>query len=280
MKNLLLRSVTGIIYIAVIVCGIMLPSPAIWVLIFLLAVGAASEYHQLTQKLGSSGNSPLMFFDTLGVMSVSLLAATAATPGGMGVISMIMFIVLYMLSRPIVALYNADMKKSLVDLGFAMLALVYIGLPLCCMGWMSLMNGGRWLLLGMFILIWLNDTGAFIIGSMLGSKKLFERLSPKKSWEGFFGGLVFCIIGGVVYYYCARSYIPERISAVDMGVYGAVVAAVATWGDLFESMLKRAAGVKDSGTLLPGHGGVLDRIDSFLLVAPVTVIYMTIAQIN
>ncbi len=193
---------------------------------------------------------------------------------------MIMFIVLYMLSRPIVALYNADMKKSLVDLGFAMLALVYIGLPLCCMGWMSLMNGGRWLLLGMFILIWLNDTGAFIIGSMLGSKKLFERLSPKKSWEGFFGGLVFCIIGGVVYYYCARSYIPERISAVDMGVYGAVVAAVATWGDLFESMLKRAAGVKDSGTLLPGHGGVLDRIDSFLFVAPVTLIYMTIAQIN
>lgn len=280
MKNLLLRSVTGIIYVAVIVCGIMLDSPAMWVLIFLLALGASSEYHHLTSKLGATENSPLLFFDTLGVMAVSLLAAAATGPTGIGVLSMVMFIVLYLLSRPIVALYNTDMKTGLVDLAFAILALAYIGLPLGCMGWMSLMAGGKWILLGMFVLIWLNDTGAFIIGSMLGSRKLFERLSPKKSWEGFFGGLVFCVIGAVVYYYCAKGHLPARISAVDMGVYGALVAVVATWGDLFESMLKRAAGVKDSGTLLPGHGGVLDRIDSFLLVSPATIIFMTLAQIG
>ncbi len=160
-----------------------------------------------------------------------------------------------------------------------MLGLLYIGLPLAMMGWIGLMgNGhGRWILLGMFILIWVNDTGAFVIGSMMGSKKLFERLSPKKSWEGFIGGLVFAVIGEWSTIIIVHVHLPETVSVVEMGIYGALVSIASTWGDLFESMLKRAAGVKDSGSLLPGHGGVLDRIDSLLLVLPVTFVFMSVA---
>lgn len=277
MKNLVLRSITGLIYVAVIVCGVMLPHPALWILIFLLALGANSELHRLTAQLGSFENPTLLFYDTLGVVMVALLpSATNSQPTLM---TMLLFILLYLLSRPIVSLYHTDMKASLRNLAFGMLAVLYVGLPLGMMGWTGIMCGesGKWILLGMFILIWLNDTGAFIIGSMLGKNRLFERLSPKKSWEGFFGGLIFCVIGGVVYFYCTQPHLPASFTAVKMGVYGAIVSAVATWGDLFESMLKRAAGVKDSGKMLPGHGGVLDRIDSLLFVAPATFIFVVIA---
>jgi len=259
----------------------MLPYPALWMLVALLAIGACHEYHRLTVKLGALENTGLSVFDTLGVLAVALLPAITTLHDTSIIFALLVltgvFILLYLLSRLVVSLYHADMRTSLVSLAFAMLKLVYIGLPLAAIGFLSLVKGGSWILLGMFVLIWLNDTGAFVIGSMIGSKKLFERLSPKKSWEGFFGGMVFCVIGGVVYYYCARTHLPTMLSAVDMGIFGAVVSVVATWGDLFESMLKRAAGVKDSGNLLPGHGGVLDRIDSLLFVAPVTLLYMWIA---
>lgn len=278
MKNLILRSITGIVYIAFIVGGIMMPLPAMWVLVFVLAVGAMCEFHKLTAKLGAFENQPLLVYDTLGVLALALLPAmTQAPKSHIATVVCLLFVLFYVLSRPILSLYNANMKESLVNLSFGIFGLAYVGLPLAAMGWIGLMVGGPWILLGMFILIWLNDTGAFVIGSMIGSRRLFERLSPKKSWEGFVGGLVFCIIGAVVYYYCAKAHLPVGISVVEMGIYGAVVSVVATWGDLFESMLKRAAGVKDSGNILPGHGGVLDRIDSFLFVSPATLLYIALA---
>lgn len=277
MKNLVLRSITGAVYIGVILCGVLLPAPALWILVFLLALGAMSEFHRLTALFGSFENPTLLFYDTLGVVMVALLPS--ATNSYATLMTMVLFIMLYLLSRPIISLYHTDMRQSLRNLAFSMLGVAYIGVPLALMGWVGLMGGGagKWLLLGMFILIWLNDTGAFLIGSMLGRNKLFERLSPKKSWEGFFGGFVFCVIGAVVYFYCVESHLPENLSVVEMGVYGALVSIVATWGDLFESMIKRGAGVKDSGKMLPGHGGVLDRIDSLLFVAPATFIFMSIA---
>ena len=127
----------------------------------------------------------------------------------------------------------------------------------------------------MFVMIWLNDTGAFLVGSAIGSHRLFARLSPKKSWEGFFGGFAFSIIAG----YLAHSLLPEYFagySANALGLLGAIVSVISTWGDLFESMIKRQMGVKDSGNLIPGHGGILDRIDSLLFVAPATFIFVSV----
>lgn len=123
----------------------------------------------------------------------------------------------------------------------------------------------------LFIMIWLNDTGAYCVGSTLGRHRLCERLSPKKSWEGFWGGLVFAMGAGAVY---ALLCDPERLT-VWLGA-GAVVGVAATVGDLFESLIKRTAGVKDSGKLIPGHGGILDRIDSLLFAAPTLMLYLTV----
>ena len=118
-------------------------------------------------------------------------------------------------------------------------------------------------------MIWLNDTGAYLTGRSFGRHKLCERLSPKKTWEGFWGGFAFSVLAGVVTALFFMPYNPALLAA-----YGAMVSVISTYGDLFESLLKRTAGVKDSGNLIPGHGGILDRIDSLLLVIPAVLAYM------
>ena len=127
--------------------------------------------------------------------------------------------------------------------------------------------------LAVFILLWANDTGAYLCGSALHKRfpaKLFERVSPKKSWVGSIGGGVICLLVAGVY----GSFFPELLSLWQWLGMGVVVCLFGTWGDLVESLLKRQLGIKDSGTVLPGHGGMLDRFDSSLLAIPAVVLYL------
>lgn len=119
------------------------------------------------------------------------------------------------------------------------------------------------IIIGIFILIWTNDTFAYIVGKSIGKRKLFERISPKKTMEGFTGGLVFAMIAGIIiaYFYLNQSPFLWVLNAILCGLMG-------TMGDLVESKFKRVAGVKDSGKIMPGHGGILDRLDSIIFVAP------------
>jgi phosphatidate cytidylyltransferase len=119
-----------------------------------------------------------------------------------------------------------------------------------------------------FIFIWLNDTGAFLIGTWMGKHRLFQRVSPHKSWEGFWGGL-FAVVAASLLFACFF----EELRWYQWLLFALITAVSATWGDLTESLLKRACGVKDSGKLLPGHGGMLDRFDSALLASPAVYVY-------
>ncbi len=124
----------------------------------------------------------------------------------------------------------------------------------------------------MFVMIWLNDTGAYLVGCRWGRTKLFERISPKKTWEGAAGGALFAMAAGV-----AAPLLPGDLfhfGSVAGLLLGLAVCVAGTIGDLVESMIKRQEGVKDSGNLIPGHGGILDRIDSLLFAAPVTLIFI------
>lgn len=125
------------------------------------------------------------------------------------------------------------------------------------------------LVLAIFIFVWLNDTGAFLAGSMFGRHKLFERISPKKTWEGFWGGLLIVLLASQGFAW----YEPE-ISRWNWLGLAAIIVLFATWGDLTESLLKRTLGVKDSGNMLPGHGGILDRFDSVLMASPAAYCYI------
>lgn len=124
-------------------------------------------------------------------------------------------------------------------------------------------------------IVWANDTGAYIVGSTIGRHKMFPRISPKKSWEGFFGGLVFAISVALIWYvlYWTQADQVTIAGKIEWLIMGLLIGIASVIGDLIESKFKRTIGVKDSGKLIPGHGGILDRIDATLLAVPVAWLY-------
>ncbi|MFV5691898.1 phosphatidate cytidylyltransferase [Flavobacterium sp. LT1R49] len=134
------------------------------------------------------------------------------------------------------------------------------------------------IIIGLFILIWTNDTFAYIVGKSIGRTKLFEKISPKKTIEGFFGGIVFAVLAGYLiskYYIRAKPQFSDRSILIWTSI-AVIVGIVGTIGDLIESKFKRIAGVKDSGSIMPGHGGILDRLDSVIFVAPIIFLFYQI----
>jgi phosphatidate cytidylyltransferase len=134
------------------------------------------------------------------------------------------------------------------------------------------------IIIGLFILIWTNDTFAYIIGKSIGKNKLFEKISPKKTIEGFFGGIFFAILAGYLiskYYIKAIPQFSDK-SILIWTIIAVIVGVIGTIGDLIESKFKRIAGVKDSGKIMPGHGGILDRLDSVIFVAPFVFLFYKI----
>ncbi len=131
------------------------------------------------------------------------------------------------------------------------------------------------IIIGLFILIWTNDTFAYIVGKSIGKNKLFEKISPKKTMEGFFGGIVFAVLAGYLiskYYIRAKPEFSEKSILIWTSI-AVIVGIMGTIGDLIESKFKRIAGVKDSGSFMPGHGGILDRLDSVIFVAPIIFLF-------
>lgn len=134
------------------------------------------------------------------------------------------------------------------------------------------------IIISIFILIWTNDTFAFIVGKSIGKNKLFEKVSPKKTIEGFIGGLVFAVIASYIisrYYFEPKEYYFKKSVVIWMTI-AIIIGFFGTIGDLIESKFKRIAGVKDSGNIMPGHGGILDRLDSVIFVAPVIFLFYQI----
>ena len=134
------------------------------------------------------------------------------------------------------------------------------------------------IIIGLFILIWTNDTFAYIVGKSIGRTKLFEKISPKKTIEGFLGGILFAILAGYLiskYYIKANPEFSDRSILIWISI-AVIVGIIGTIGDLIESKFKRIAGVKDSGNIMPGHGGILDRLDSVIFVAPIIFLFYQI----
>lgn len=159
------------------------------------------------------------------------------------------------------------------NIAFTVLGAIYVGVPFSLLHLLGYLEGEySWQpILGLMLLIWASDTGAYIAGKNFGKHKLFERISPGKTWEGWVGGALFTV---------AVSYVLSLL-LIDLELYqwigmAIIVAVFGVLGDLSESMLKRSMGVKDSGTLLPGHGGILDRFDSLLMAIPFIVAFLKI----
>ncbi len=275
-KNIFTRTLSGSIYVALIVAALLLPSPYMFIGLFALFIvlGTVELHHLVDNKASVIANKrTAIALDCIGGLALfTTFWGLNFNPSGSVTQVAIAAYLLYFALRMILQLYMKS-DNALQSLADSALTQVYVALPL------SLLNilYDEGVLLAIFILIWLNDTGAFCVGSMLGKHRLFERISPKKSWEGFWGGMAFCIIAGVVFYFCGGTF--GNLKLVEWIMLGICVSAFSTWGDLAESLLKRTLKVKDSGHLIPGHGGILDRIDSLLLVSPTSVIFFILIEL-
>lgn len=269
MSNLITRAITGILFVIVLVGSILL-SPYTFILVFSLVCGfMLVEFYKLMNA--HQGVNINVWTNMIGGLLLFLGSAVYSN-GWEGKICYIPYLA-YLLYLFIHELYGKK-PEPIRNWAYALLGQIYIALPLSLLNLIAFLDidgTTRYrplLLLGLFVFIWLNDTGAYVVGSRIGKRRLFERISPKKSWEGFFGGIVFSLAGGFIF-----SLFMKDISLVHWLVMALIVSIFSTWGDLSESLLKRTIGVKDSGTKLPGHGGFLDRFDSVLLACPAVVIY-------
>jgi phosphatidate cytidylyltransferase len=227
----------------------------------------------------NSGAKPKVVFGMLTSLSAYVLSTSIAA--GLLEAKYISILMLFVLTAMIIELYGKE-EKPFDLLAHTFFPVLYVGLPLCLFPFAAFSQTGLSTLLphscgvfspgiviGFFALIWANDTGAYLAGITFGRHKLFERISPKKSWEGFIGGVIFAALLGWLF-----SEWLGGVSGVQWVVIALIVSVVGTYGDLVESMLKRSVGVKDSGNIMPGHGGFLDRFDSALLAFPVVYLFI------
>jgi phosphatidate cytidylyltransferase len=188
-------------------------------------------------------------------------------------IEYLLLILLFIFTIIINGLFDEN-QQPIMNIGITILGLIYLVLPFSLLNFFFYpeLNYGfpsNRLLLGFFIVIWGNDTFAYLSGMAFGKHKLFERISPKKTWEGTMGGALFGVIVGIVF-----SLFFKDLNALEWIGYALTIIIFGTFGDLFESLMKRTLGLKDSGNIMPGHGGILDRFDSILMAAPFAYIYI------
>ena len=266
MKKILIRTATGLVYIALILiatlCG---PYAFLSIFSIIAALGIAEMLKLCTKDEKPSVATTVI--DILGGMAFFILSFSHYFPD-FSVINPLWAGIGYMLLRGTMQLYDKR-RNAIRQLSASYMAMFLVVFPLSLLSKLYLEANGHTTLLACLIFIWMNDTGAFCVGSLIGRHRLFERISPKKSWEGFWGGLIVVLLASQGFAW----YAPE-ISRIQWLGLAAVVVLFATWGDLTESLLKRTLGVKDSGNLLPGHGGILDRFDSVLMATPAAYIYI------
>lgn len=274
MKNLVVRTLSGLVLAAVMLGAIAWSQWSFGALLLLLLVAGMIEFYALAEK---QGNTPqkvvgLVAGIVLFLLNFAFVSDDIEILGGanQAFACGLAFLLLLLPAMFICELYRRQ-ENPASGIGTTLMGICYVALPLALMCYIPIIGTeawSPWVMIAYVFIIWANDVFAYLVGMSVGRHRLCERLSPKKSWEGFFGGIAGAVGMGIL-----AAYVLEAGMWAWAGL--ALVAAVSgVLGDLVESMFKRAAGVKDSGKLIPGHGGVLDRFDAMLLSAPFVFVYM------
>lgn len=271
-NNFVKRTITGILFVAILV-GSILYNPLTFGLLFtLISALCIHEFAQLMNHSGRAQINPIITALGGAYLMLALMSFCTQQPVGSSVFLLYLALILYLL---ISELYKKS-DNPISNWAVSLMSQLYIALPFALLNVLAFHNDSAGsvsynpiLPLSIFVFIWLSDTGAYCFGSLFGKHRLFERISPKKSWEGSIGGGVVSIASSLVF----AQYFNFLSTWQWMGL-ALVVVVFGTWGDLTESLLKRQLGIKDSGSILPGHGGMLDRFDSALMAIPAAVVYL------
>ena len=278
-KNLITRSITGVIFVAAVVTSFMRPEAMI--LLFALVTGlTAWEYTGIVNGIENvtvnrfiSTSAAVYFFFSMAGYCSGIVPSAVFIP--------YLLTVVYMF---VSELYTKA-PNPINNWAYTMLSQMYVALPFSMINVLAFRGVGdgvvyNYLLpLSIFVFLWTNDTGAYLSGSLFGKHKLFPRVSPGKRWEGSIGGGILVLVVAALIGWYENSDAHEGMAELALTIpqwmgLGLVVVLFGTWGDLVESLFKRTVGIKDSGSILPGHGGMLDRFDSSLMAVPAAVVYL------
>jgi len=291
MKNFLTRTLTGLIFVVLLVGSIVLQSYIFCSVFALIVALSLWEFYHLVVSLKEKSHVEKWAGILCGTY---FFVASYFFVNGISSVRIFLPYIFYLIFIVISEIYK-NAKNPIANIAYTLMGQIYIVLPFSLfnlfyapaesegMGFTG--NNGNLsaaflsyeyvqraiLPLSIFVFIWINDTFAYLFGVSFGKHRLFERISPKKSWEGFFGGATMAIVVA-----CISSFYLPQLTIIQWIGFSLTVVIAGTYGDLFESLLKRTVGVKDSGNLLPGHGGILDRFDSALLAIPASIIYLNL----
>ncbi|HRA60850.1 MAG TPA: phosphatidate cytidylyltransferase [Bacteroidia bacterium] len=271
MKVLVKRSLTGIAFAAIMLAGILIHQYIFATVFAIFLMFTLFEFYKISENIGYEPSVKIGLICSFLLFVIFFLAASHVIPKEYIYLSIL--IPLFTLLPDLFDKRKNGFKNSMITIA----GIIYIALPYSLLSFLIYPGNDSgsqfypWVLMGIFFIIWIYDSMAYVFGSMLGKHKICVRISPKKSWEGLIGGTVFAVITGIV-----NSLFFDELSLINWVVVALLIVAFGTSGDFFESKLKREAGVKDSGNILPGHGGMLDRFDTMLFAAPVIFVWITL----
>lgn len=274
MNNLVERTLTSIIFVIVLLGSIIQSEFASSILFFVIILLCQREFYNFFKPTEIKPQKMVGIIGGLSFFIISLLASQARLES-----ETLFSIIPLIFTIFIIELYR-NRPQPIPNIAFTILGIIYIAVPITLLHDLAYYKDysfGREynydILIGYFFVLWANDTGAYLIGRKWGKHKLFPRISPKKTWEGSIGGVVLGLAVG----YLNSIIFPEFNLAVWLGI-AAIVVVFGSLGDLVESLFKRSLDIKDSGKLLPGHGGVLDRFDGIFISAPMVYAFLRILE--
>ncbi|MBK9459103.1 MAG: phosphatidate cytidylyltransferase [Sphingobacteriales bacterium] len=266
MSSFTQRAITAVGFLVVMITGIYISSYSLFALFGLISFLGVWEYQTLVALYPFNQHTALLrdkwILSVMGLLVYALIGLVSMHLLPLWVLLFILPIIFLLFIKE---LFDAKSPNPFVRVSLNITGLLYLVVPLALIN--TIANESNTFepnrIMGMLLLIWANDTGAYVLGSKIGKTPFFKRISPKKTWEGTISGMITTLILAAI-----LGFVFKELSVVQW--YGVAVCVIifSTLGDLVESMLKRNLGIKDSGTILPGHGGILDRFDALLLVVP------------
>lgn len=273
-NNLTQRIITGVLGSAGIIFGVSYSQWLYFIIFFIICLFSLREFYKLS---GLDGIIPLKTIGTMigmVIFSLSFFIESGAISNNKYYYSIFPLIAIVYLIK----LYKKTERKPFTNIAYTFLGIFYIAIPFALLNHAVFRHDGNGILgynyeiiLGSLLILWASDTGAYFAGTLFGRHRLFERVSPKKSWEGFGGGAALATVMTFV-----LSLYFQSLSVTDWIIIDIIIVIGGTYGDLIESLLKRSIEIKDSGNSLPGHGGFLDRFDGLFISAPFIVAYLEI----